>query len=190
MAFLSLQIGNMMALKPTIFKMNINLSDLNRDIYETLNLTVAQHPSETTERMMARVMAFCFNAQEFLSFTKGLSVADDPDIWAKSLDDQFLLWVDVGEPAFERIKKASHQAKQVKIYSFNTKSDVWWKQSQSDFANLKVEVNQFHFSQIQQLAKLVKRTMDFSVTITGNSAYVAAELGECEISCESLQLIE
>ncbi|WP_354624520.1 YaeQ family protein [Psychromonas sp. MME2] len=176
-----------MALKPTIFKMNINLSDLNRDVYETLNLTVAQHPSETLERMMARVVAYCLNAQEFLSFTKGLSVADDPDIWAKGLDDQFLLWIDVGEPAFERIKKASHQAKQVKVYSFNSKSDVWWKQSQADFATVKVEVNQLQFVQIQALAKLVKRTMDFSVTITGDSAYIATELGECEISCLNLQ---
>ncbi len=167
--------------------MNINLSDLNRDVYETLNLTVAQHPSETLERMMARVVAYCLNAQEFLSFTKGLSVADDPDIWAKGLDDQFLLWIDVGEPAFERIKKASHQAKQVKVYSFNSKSDVWWKQSQADFATVKVEVNQLQFVQIQALAKLVKRTMDFSVTITGDSAYIATELGECEISCLNLQ---
>ena len=176
-----------MALKPTIFKMNINLSDLNRDVYETLSLTVAQHPSETLERMMARVVAYCFNAQEFLTFTKGLSVADDPDIWAKGLDDQLLLWIDVGEPAFERIKKASHQAKQVKVYSFNSKSDVWWKQSHADYATVNVDVNQLQFTQVQALAKLVKRTMDFSVTITGDSAYIATELGECEITCLNLQ---
>ena len=176
-----------MALKPTIFKMNINLSDLNNDLYDTLNLTVAQHPSETLERMMARVMAYCLNAQEFLSFTKGLSVADDPDIWAKSLSDEFLLWIDVGEPAFERIKKARRQAQAVKVYSFNTKSDVWWKQSQADFATLDVEVYQFEFAQIQALAKLVKRSMDLSVTISADSLYLAAELGECEVTCSALQ---
>ena len=176
-----------MALKPTIFKMNINLADLNNDRYDTLNLTVAQHPSETVERMMARVMAYCLNAQEFLSFTKGLSVADDPDIWAKSLADEFLLWIDVGEPAFERIKKARRQAQAVKVYSFNTKSDVWWQQSQSDFATLDVEVYQFQFAQIQALANLVKRSMDLSLTISGDSLYVAAESGECEIICNALQ---
>lgn len=177
-----------MALKPTIYKMNINLSDLNNDRYDTLNLTVAQHPSETLERMMARVMAYCFNAQEFLSFTKGLSVADDPDIWAKSLADEFLLWIDVGEPAFERIKKASRLAKAVKVYSFNTKSNVWWKQSAADFAKLdNLEVYQFNFEQMQALARLLKRSMDFSVTISGDTAYIAAELGECEISCSALQ---
>jgi uncharacterized protein YaeQ len=60
-----------MALKPTIFKLQISLSDLNRNYYDTLNLTLAQHPSETVERMMARVLAFCINAQERLVFTKG-----------------------------------------------------------------------------------------------------------------------
>ncbi|WP_372882602.1 YaeQ family protein [Psychromonas sp.] len=177
-----------MALKPTIYKMNINLSDLNQDRYDTLNLTVALHPSETPERMMARVIAYCLNAQEFLTFTKGLSVADDPDIWAKSLADEFLLWVDVGEPAFERIKKASRLAQAVKVYSFNTKSNVWWKQSAADFEKLSnLEVYQFNFEQIQALAKLLKRSMDFSVTISGDTAYIAAELGECEISCSVLQ---
>lgn len=176
-----------MALKPTIYKMNINLSDLNRDVYDTLNLTVAQHPSETAERMMARVVAYCLNAQEFLSFTKGLSCADEPDIRAKSLDDQQLLWIDMGEPAFDRIKKASRQAKQVKIYSFNSKSDVWWKQNQSDFTSLaNLEVIQFNFEQIQNLAKLLKRTMEFSVTISENSVYIAAESGECEITFTTL----
>ena len=176
-----------MAIKPTIFKMNINLADLNHDLYDTLNLTVAQHPSETTERMMARVMAYCLNTQEFLSFTKGLSVADDPDIWAKSLDDQLLLWIDVGEPAFERIKKAARQAKAVKVYSFNTKSGVWWKQSKNNFGKLNVEVYQFDFEQIQALAKHCKRTMDFSITLSGDTAYIATENGECEIDCLPLQ---
>ena len=176
-----------MALKPTIFKMNINLSDLNEDRYETLNLTVAQHPSETTERMMARVLAFCLNAQEFLTFTKGLSVADDPDIWAKNFSDEFLLWIDVGEPTFDRIKKASRLAKQTKIYSFNTKSGVWWQQSQADFSNLAVEVFQFPFDQIQQLANLVQRTMALSITISADSLYVVGDLGECEITCGVLQ---
>jgi len=73
-----------MALKPTIFKMNINVSNLDNDVYETIHLTLAQHPSETMERMVTRVLAFVLNNQEFLTFTKGLSEVDDPDIWAKN----------------------------------------------------------------------------------------------------------
>jgi uncharacterized protein YaeQ len=176
-----------MALKPTIFKMNINVSNLDDDVYESIALTVAQHPSETTERMMTRILAYVLNNQEFLSFTTGLSEADDPDIWAKNYSDEFLLWVDVGEPAFERIKKATRQAKVTKVYTFNTKSGVWWKQSQKDFATINAKVYQFEFEQIQQLANLVERTMDFSITITGHVFYIATDKGSCEVNLNTLQ---
>lgn len=69
-----------MALKPTIYKFRIALTDMNRDHYDTLNLTVALHPSETEERMMARVLAYCLNAHPQLQFTKGISTANEPDI--------------------------------------------------------------------------------------------------------------
>lgn len=176
-----------MALKPTIFKMNINVSNLDQDVYETIPLTIAQHPSETTERMVTRILAFVLNNQEFLSFTKGLSEADDPDIWAKNYSDEFLLWVDVGEPGFERIKKACRQAKSVKIYTFNTKSNVWWKQSLKDFSKINAQVYQFDFEQIQSFASLIERTMDFSITLTDNVFYIAADKGSCEVNLTTLK---
>jgi len=175
------------ALKPTIYKFNIALSDMERDYYDTLNLTVAQHPSETLERMMSRVLAYCLNAQENLVFTKGLSAVDEPDIWARTLDDQLLLWIDVGEPDVERIRKASRLAQDIKVYSFNSKSAVWWSQSQEKYSAVAVSVVQFPWESIQALAGLVKRTMDMSVTISGDSAYIAAETGECEVSWLLLQ---
>ena len=177
-----------MALKPTIFKMNINRCDLDNDIYDSINITVAQHPSENLERMMARVLAYSLNNEEFIAFTKGLSNVDDPDIWAKSLSDEFLLWIDMGEPAFDRIKKASRQAKYVKVYTFNSKSIVWWKQNETEFNKLNnVEVHQFDFIEIQALAKLVNRTMDFTITMTGGINYISTEKGDCEVGCRVLQ---
>jgi len=78
---------------------------------------------------MARLMAFCFEAEDDLSFTKGISEVEEPDIWARSLDDQIKLWVELGEPAPERVKKASHQCKAVVVYILSSKIDVWWSQS-------------------------------------------------------------
>ncbi|WP_416307097.1 YaeQ family protein [Neptunicella sp. SCSIO 80796] len=176
-----------MALKPTIYKIRIALSDLNRDYYDTLNLTIALHPSETVERMMARVLAYCINAQESLVFTKGLSEIDEPDIWVKEPDDRVSVWVEVGEPALDRLKKASHQASQVNIYSFNSKSDTWWQQLKSKCAMLPVSIFQFDWLHIQALAQMVQRTMDISVTITGESAYIATQSGECEVNWRTLQ---
>ena len=176
-----------MAVKPTIYKLRIALSDLNRDYYDSLNLTIALHPSETLERMMARVLAFCINAQEQLVFTKGLSEVEEPDVWVWTLDDQIALWIDVGEPAADRVKKATRLAAAVKVYSFNSKSDVWWDQGKAKFSQLDANFYRFDWPSIQALAELVQRTMDLSVTITGDSAYVATELGECEVAWEVLQ---
>lgn len=172
-----------MAIKPTIYKFKIALSDLDRHVYDSLELTVAQHPSENVERMMARVLAYCLNAQEFLEFTKGLSTPDEPDIWCRSLDDQLQLWIDVGEPSFDRLKKASRQAQVVKVYSFNSKSDVWWSQEGNALNNLPIEVWQFPWEEIHNLAGLVERTMEFAVTISEGSILVSAERGDCEIGC-------
>ena len=178
-----------MAIKPTIYKFRISLSDLNRNYYDTLSLTIAQHPSETVERMMVRILAFCINAQENLEFTKGLSSTDEPDIWLKALDEQITLWIDVGEPATERVKKSTRIASAVKVYSFNSKSDVWWQQEKNKLMQLDADYYQFPWSEVQALASLVERSMDLSMTITGDSAYIAADLGECEINWVDLRSV-
>lgn len=171
-----------MALKPTIYKFRISLSDLDRHHYDTLNLTVAQHPSEKVERMMIRVLAFCLNAEEGLTFSKGgLSEPDDPDLLSHTLDGSLSLWIDVGEPAVERLKKASRVSKQVKVYSFNSKSDIWWTQSREKLAALPVSVYQFAWPDIQKVAAMINRVMDMSVTISGDSVHVADEGGDCEL---------
>jgi len=176
-----------LAIKPTIYKLKVAIADTDRAYYETLNLTIAKHPSETVERMMARVLAFCINAEEYLVFTKGLSAVEEPDIWARTLDDRISLWIDVGEPTVDRIKKATRISSAVKVYSFNSKSDTWWTQSQAKFNELPVAVFQFQWKNIQALAALVKRTMALSVTITGDTAYLGTDDGECEVQLVSLQ---
>lgn len=176
-----------MAIKPTIYKFRVSLSDLERNYYDTLNLTIALHPSETLERMMARLIAFCINAQEGLVFTKGLSDIDEPDLWVRTMDEKTLLWIEVGEPSFERIKKSTRLADAVKIYSFNSKADVWWEQSKNKINQLNLSVFKFYWEEVQRLTEFVERTMDISVSISGDSAYVATESGECEINWTLLQ---
>lgn len=186
-----------MALKPTIYKFTVSLSDLNRDLYDTLNLTVALHPSETIERMMARLVAFCINVQTSvelenqhpLIFTKGLSEIEEPDLWIRSLDDQIILWIELGEPSFDRIKKACRSAKRVKLYCYNSKSDTWWQQNSGQLSRLPVDVYQFESHTIDALSQLLERSMSISVTITGDSAYIATAKGEVDVSWRNLQLV-
>lgn len=175
-----------MALKPTIYKLKIHLSDMDRQVYETLDLTVAQHPSETLERMMARVLAYCFNACEGLVFTKGLSTPDEPDVWCRSLDDRLLLWLDVGEPTPERLKKASRLAETVRVYSFNSKSAVWWAQASKAVSTLPVSVWQFPADAVAALAGCIERTLEFSLSISDSTAFASTPRGEIEIPCRLL----
>lgn len=170
-----------MAIKPTIYKLRIALSDLERNYYDSLSLTIAQHPSETSERMMARVMAYVINAQDRLTFCKGLSAVEEPDIWLRTLDEQIALWIDVGEPSIDRVKKTSRLAQVTKVYSFNSKSEIWWQQNMSKLNQLNASIYRLNWSGVQAFAKLLERTMDVSITITGTSAYIAAANGECEV---------
>ena len=176
-----------MALGATIYKLKIALSDLNRQHYQTLGLTVAQHPSETLERMMARVLVYCLNSEENLVFGKGLSSDEEPDIWLRTLDGRTAVWIEVGEPNFERVKKATHVAEVVKVYSFNTRADVWWTQGASKFSKLDAEFFQFDWTDVQALAKLVQRNMDLSVTISDASAFVADQKSGFEVHWKTLR---
>ena len=93
----------------------------------------------------------------------------------------------MGEPAVDRMKKATRLAQAVKVYSFNTKSNAWWAQASAQFNKFEADFYQIKWAEIEALALLLQRTMDLSITISGDSAYAAAELGECEVAWRVLQ---
>lgn len=175
-----------MALKPTIHKAVISLSDLDRNFYDTMSLTIAQHPSENIERMMARVLAYCINADEGIVFTAGISSPNEPDIQITSLDGQLRCWIDVGEPSFDRIKKATRLADKTLVFSFNSKSDVWWSKERDKFNGLSAMVYQFPWQQIQKLGEFADRTINLSITISGQTAFINSATGDCEVSWRQL----
>ncbi|MFQ3248416.1 MAG: hypothetical protein ACI9O6_000218 [Glaciecola sp.] len=180
-----------MALKPTIYKFNVTLADLNNHHYPNLSLTVAQHPSETLERMLVRVMVFCLHSfddnEGLLAFTKGLSSVEEPDLWQKTLDDQLLSWIDVGEPSFDRMKKACRLSKSTFVYSFNSKSDVWWKQNREQFEALPIQFFAFEWEQIKLLAKEIERKSTWSITISDESIFVTTASEQFEVNWIALK---
>lgn len=161
-----------MALSSTIYKFSIQLSDMNRHVYETLELRVALHPSETCERMLVRVLAYCMNYTQGLSFTKGLCVPDDPDIELLDLSGQRLLWLDVGEPKPERIKKACRQSLAVSVYSFNSKSEAWWMENKALMQTFDAKYYRFAWNELQALASTIERTLTWSLSISENELMV------------------
>lgn len=179
-----------MAEKATIYKANLTLSDMDRHVYGDYNLTIALHPSETIERMMVRILAFCYCAAENLTFTKGLSSMDEPDLWLKHDNGTILEWIEVGQPAPDRLKKASGQSQAVKVFSYGRGMDVWWRTNAVAIRSLpKVSIHFFAADELQALTTLVDKTMSLTVTITESMAYVATATQSMAITLREMESV-
>ena len=102
-----------MAQKATVYKAELQIANINEGYYHTHNLTIACHPSETTERMMLRILAFALNANDNLAFTKGISTDDEPDLWQIEDNGDISLWIELGTPDERRIRKACGRSSKV-----------------------------------------------------------------------------
>jgi uncharacterized protein YaeQ len=105
-----------MALSATIYNFTIQLADVDRAVYETLSLKVARHPSETPEYLVTRVLAYCLEFTEGISFSRGLSAPEDPAIAVRDLTGVIQAWIEVGSPDAARLHKASKAAARVALY--------------------------------------------------------------------------
>ena len=127
-----------MAANATIYKASLNIADMDRHYYAEHNLTLAKHPSENDLRLMVRLAAFVLNADEDLSFSKGISQDDEPDLWQKALDGEIKLWIDLGQPDEKRIRKACGRSERVIIYTYQEGSALaWWKQEEKTLKRFK-----------------------------------------------------
>ncbi len=117
---------------------------MDRQVYGDFNLTVARHPSETDERMMLRLFAFAVHAEEDLEFGRGISAADEPDLWHRNLTGDIEQWIDLGTPDPSRIRKACGRSREVVIYAYGERATAIWWQKQGEalqrFDNLQVSL--------------------------------------------------
>jgi len=156
-----------MALKSTIIKAQLALSNMDKHVYETLSLTVAQHPSENAQRLMIRILAFAMHYQERLEFTKGLCADDEPEVWLKDFSDNIELWVELGLPDEKRIKKACNKSKHVVLYCYGENNqEIWWQKNQPKlYGYNNLSVISLPYEATSELASLVSRGMNLTVTI-------------------------
>lgn len=156
-----------MALKSTIFKAELQVSDLDRGHFATHALTLARHPSETDERMMIRLLAFALDANERLEFGRGLSSEGEADLALTDLTGAIELWIDVGLPDEREIRKAAGRARAVKVYLYGGRAaSLWWRQNEAALARLdNVSVVEVPEEISRALASAAQRTMQFDCTI-------------------------
>jgi uncharacterized protein YaeQ len=162
-----------MALPSTIYRVNIQLSDVDRGVYESLQATVARHPSETEERLVARLLAYALFYEPELTFTRGISAGDEPDLWVKGPDDRVLLWVEVGLPEADRVVKAGRHAEWVVLIACGRALPNWEQQQLPRLAGVSnLTIVRFDQAFINALAATLDRSISWSVTITDGNLYI------------------
>jgi uncharacterized protein YaeQ len=167
-----------MAIKATIHKATIDLSDIDRQLYLDANFTLARHPSETDERMMVRLLAFTLhlpgpdNPHGPLEFARDMwEPEDEPALWQRDLTGRLVHWIDVGEPDERRMLRVSARVTRMSVYSFGPAN--WWPGIASKLTRLQnVTVWRLDPAQVEELAGLAERTMQLNVTVQDGAVYV------------------
>lgn len=164
-----------MALKATVYKADLTISDMDRGYYAGHSLTLARHPSETEERLMLRLVAFALHASDTLAFTRGLCADDEPELWQKNYADEIELWIDLGEPDERRLKKACSRAERVLLYSYGGRAaEVWWQQTADKLSRLdKLAVLSVSPQTLAELVTLCQRSMQLSATIQDGQLWLS-----------------
>lgn len=176
-----------MALKSTPYKFRLNLTDIDRAIYENLNLTVARHPSETEQRLTTRVLAHALWYHEQLTFGRGLSDVDEPALWQKSLDGRIEHWIDVGQPDAERLIAASRRSERCSLLMYD-QNRVWAGKTLPAVAQQKnLHVAALPQEPLDALASDLPRSVDWGVMISDGVLYVSDENTQHEFVLEWLQ---
>ncbi len=176
-----------MALRATIFKLELHIADMVRGYYDSHTLTLARHPSETEERMMLRVLMFALFACEYLSFTRGLSTVEEPAVWEKDLTGAILNWIDLGHPDERRILQASGKSDRVVVCCYGGQaSQVWWQGVQAGVARAQnLTVLSVEPEAVRELAGLVQRNMTLHVTIEEGTALVSSDAGSVSVNIDT-----
>lgn len=171
-----------MAIKSTIYKIDLQIADLDRSYYAQHSLTLARHPSETDERLMVRLIAFALYADEALTFGKGLSDDEEPDLWQKDLTGAIKHWIDVGLPDEREVRKACGRASKVTVVLYGGRAaDMWWNQNSKALLKLN-NLTVINLPDTQEISSIASRNLNISCTIQDNQILVGHEAGSIEIN--------
>lgn len=156
-----------MAPKSTVHKVELQVSDMDRHHYGSHSLVLAQHPSETDERVMLRLLAFALFADERLEFGRGLSTDDEPDLWRKDRTGEIEQWIELGVPDESRLRKACGRAREVVLLTYGGRAaDLWWEKNESALARCRnLTVLDVDAAASKALAARLARNMQVQVLV-------------------------
>jgi uncharacterized protein YaeQ len=178
-----------MALTATMYRFAIQLSDVDRGIYETFDLHVARQPSETAEYMLTRVLAYCLEYTEGIGLTEGVASGDEPAVLVRDLTGRITAWIEVGAPDAERLHRASKLGGRVAVYTHRDPAQII-----GQIAGRKIhragEISVFTFGRgfVERVAADLPRRAALSITITERQLYLDVDAESFVTSVEERKL--
>ncbi len=163
-----------MAQTATIYTLTIDLSDMDRGVYETLDLRVARHPSETVEYMVVRILAYCLEYQEGIEFTEGVSSADEPALVVRDLTGRITGWIEVGMPDANRLHRGSKLAGRAAVYTHRDPRQVMAQfEGQKIQRSAEIPIRTFDRHLIEELAAILDRRTSMSISVSQGELYIS-----------------
>jgi uncharacterized protein YaeQ len=163
-----------MALGATIYVFDIELADSDRGVYESVEVRVARHPSEATDYLLTRVLAYCLEYTPGISFSNGLSTPDEPTIAVRDLTGAWRVWIDVGAPSAERLHRASKASPRVAVYTHKDVTQLVARLSGERIHRMhELEIYALDRDLLASLEDRLARRMKFSLTVMERNLYVS-----------------
>ena len=165
-----------MALTATLYNFSIQLSDVDRGVYEAIALKAAQHPSETEESLLARVLAYCLEYQEGIAFSRGLADPDEPAIAVRDLTGALKVWIDIGTPDAARLHKASKAAPRVAVYTHKGATGLLRALTGERIHRAAaLELFAFDRDMLGELVSHLDRRMTFDLSVTDGHLFITID---------------
>jgi len=171
-----------MALGATIYSFNVDLANSDRGVYQPLELRVARHPSESEAHFLTRMLAYCFEYEEGIAFSNGLSEPDEPSITVRDLTGLLRVWIDVGAPEAARLHRAAKAAPRVEVYTHKDPRQLAERLGGERIHRVEaLEVYALDPAWLAALSLKLQRRMVFSLTIAEQHVYLT--LGDDTLPC-------
>ena len=162
-----------MAQTATVYTATIDLADMDRGVYETLDLRVARHPSETAEYMLVRILAYCLEYQEGIALTEGVSSGNEPALVVRDLTGRITGWIEVGMPDAERLHRGSKLAGRVAVYTHRDVRQLLGNlNGQHIHRSHEIPIRSFDRSLVEEIAAHLDRRISMSLSVTGGELFL------------------
>jgi uncharacterized protein YaeQ len=169
------------ALTATIHTFSIELSDVDRGVYETIELKAARHPSETAEHLLVRVLAYCLEYAEGIAFSRGISEPEEPALSVRDLTGVLKVWIDIGSPDAARLHKAGKAAPRVAVYTHKDPAQLRRALDGEKIHRVEeLELYAFDRELIAGLVKRLERRMNFGLSVTDRHLFLS--IGDATLS--------